>query len=474
LAAGITLAREGLAVLLVEAHAQIGGGTRTAELTLPGFHHDLCSAVHPMGVASPFMRSLPLEKFGLEWIHPEVILAHPLEGGRGALLVQNLERTCEGLPGRDGRAWRRLFQGLQSALPGLWDDLLGPLPLPPQHPLRMAQFGLPALRSARGLAQSRFQSDEARALFAGNAAHSVLPLESMLTGAVGMALCLAAHGTGWPVAKSGSHAITLAMARYFEALGGEIICNWRVDSLAELPTHDAVLFDTGPHQTATIAGDALPAAYRRRLQAFRYGPASFKIDLALREPIPWTYAPARRAGTVHVGGTMDEVCASERACWTAAASENPFVLVAQQSVCDATRAPVGRHTAWLYCHVPHASTADMTEPLLRQIERFAPGFRDTILAQHVMRPADLAAYNLNNVGGDIVGGVMDATQLFTRPVRRWNPFTTPSPKIFHCSSSTPPGGGVHGMCGWHAARTVLRRRFDRRIAMDEPTSRSDS
>ena len=468
LAAAITLAREGLAVLVVEARDEPGGGMRTAALTLPGFRHDVCSAVHPMAQVSPFFRSLRLDRFGLKWIHPDVVLAHPLDGGRAAVMHRDLTATAEGL-GRDGAAWQRLFGGLTRSLPGLWDDLLGALPVPPRHPVSLTKFGLRAMRSAAGLARGMFREDAARALFAGNAAHSVLPLERMFTAAVGLALGMAGHTAGWPVAEGGSGSIAAAMVRYLEALGGEVVCGWRAGSLDELPQASAYLFDTGPHQAAAIAGRRFPDGYAARLRRFRYGPAVFKLDLALREPIPWVNAACRRAGTVHVGGTLDEIAASERACW-GRGEARPFVLVAQQSLCDATRAPAGQHAAWAYCHVPQGDTTDWSEAILGQIERFAPGFRDTILATHRMGPADYAAYNENNVGGDVIGGVMDISQLYTRPVARWNPWTTPAPDIFLCSSSTPPGGGVHGMCGWHAARTVLRRVFGHGASAGEQES----
>ena len=458
LAAGITLARAGLSVRIYEARATIGGGTRTEELTLPGFHHDVCSAVHPMALVSPFLKSLPLAKFGLEWDHPEVLVAHPLENGAGALW-RDLERTVEAMPGADGRAWRRLMKPLLDAADGLFADMLGPLPLPPKHPFALARFGLSAVRSARSLALGKFQSEAVRALFAGNAAHSVLPLEAPLTGAVGLALALAGHAGGWPVARGGSASITRAMARYFEGLGGEIVCGQEVTDLRELPRARAVLFDTGPRALARIAGDRLPDSYRRKLTAFRYGPAVYKVDLAVSAPVPWKQDVCRAAGTVHLGGPLDEVCESERACWKGGVAEKPFVLLAQQSVCDPTRAPAGAHTVWAYAHVPPEYDGDLTDVILDRIEGFAPGFRDTILATSVMRPADVARHNANNVGGDIVGGVMDARQLFTRPVARWNPHTTPDRALYLCSASTPPGGGVHGMCGWHSARTALRRVF---------------
>ncbi len=462
LAAGITLARAGLRVLILEARRTPGGGMRTAELTLPGFLHDVCSAVHPMAGMSPFLASLPLAKFGLDWAHPDILLAHPLDGGRAGALCQDPGAMEAMLPEGDARRWRGLMGPLLPGARGLFGDLLGPLPLWPEHPLLLARFGLSAMRSAVGLASAKFRSEEARALFAGNAAHGFLPLEKSFTAAVGMALSLAGHAGGWPVARGGSGAITRALTRYFEALGGEIRCGVEVSDVRELPAAAAVLFDTGPHATARMAGDGLPQGYRRRLEAYRYGPAIFKMDYALSGPVPWTHPACRRAGTVHVGGTMAEIAATERAAWQGKGTDRPFVLVGQQSLCDPSRAPAGQHTLWAYAHVPSGSFQDYSEIITAQIERFAPGFRDVILASHAMSPHDVAQYNANNVGGDVIGGVMDLRQMFTRPVARWNPYTTPNPRLFHCSSATPPGAGVHGMCGYHAARTVLRKVFGMR------------
>lgn len=459
LAAAITLAKAGLSVRVIEAKDTPGGGTRTEELTLPGFHHDICAAVMPMGVASPFFRGLHLEKFGLEWVQPEIPLAHPLDDGRVAVMHRSVEETVAHLPAEDGRAWRKLFGGLVRNMDALLPDLLAARPFPPRHPFLLAGFGLRAMRSARGLAQSAFRGDAAQALFAGNAAHSVLPLESFFTAAVGLVLGAVGHAHGWPVVKGGTANLTRAMCRYFEALGGELICGWPVQDIDELPQAKAYLFDTGPHQLAKIASARLPDGYRKTLQRYRYGPAVFKLDLALSEAIPWTHEACRRAGTVHTGGTLNELCRSERDCWQNRHSESPFVLVGQQSVADPTRAPQGKHTCWAYCHVPNGSTQDMTEAILSQIERFAPGFRDTILATHRMDSTAFAAHNANNIGGDVIGGVMDLRQMFTRPAARWNPHSTPAGNIFLCSSSTPPGGGVHGMCGQHAARLALRKVF---------------
>ncbi len=457
LAAAILLAQAGQHTLLIEAAPTVGGGMRTAELTLPGFRHDICSAVHPTAQISPFFRSLNLEKFGLTWSHPEIPLAHPLEDGGAAVLHRDLVQTAAELPADDGRAYRRLFAPLTADLPALAEDLLTtPLHFP-KHPFRLARFGLPALRSAVALAKSRFHSAEAQALIAGNAAHSILPLETSGTAAIGLVLAAAGHAVGWPVARGGSQAIADALAAQFRALGGEIITDWKVTNRAELPASRVTLFDTNPHRMVEICQDTLPLSYHRKLRSYRYGPAVFKMDLALSAPIPWKNAACRLAGTVHVGGTLEEIAHSERACWESRLAEKPYVLVAQASVCDATRAPVGQHTCWAYCHVPHGFAGDASASILSQIERFAPGFRDTILASHTMNPVQLEAYNANYRGGDIIGGMQDLWQIIKRPVFSFSPWSTPACDVFLCSSSTPPGGGVHGMSGWHAARLALRR-----------------
>lgn len=468
LAAGITLAREGLRVLILEARDTPGGGMRTAELTLPGFLHDVCSAVHPMALMSPFLSSLPLAKFGLEWAHPDILLAHPLDDGRAAALWQSVEQTAAALPEGDGARWSRLMAPLVPQARGLFGDLLGPLPLLPRHPFSLVRFGLSAMQSATGLARAKFRSPEAQALFGGNAAHSFLPLENYFTAAVGMALSLAGHAGGWPVARGGSGAITSALTRYFESLGGEIQCHSTVQDVRELPTASAVLFDTGPHTTARIASAWLPERYCQQLRRYRYGPGIFKMDYALSGPVPWTHPHCRTAGTVHLGGSLEQIAQAERGTCQGQAQERPFVLVGQQSVCDATRAPAGQHTLWAYAHVPAGSPLDYSGIITSQIERYAPGFRDLILASHAMSPQAVEAYNANNIGGDVIGGVMDLRQMFSRPTARWDPYTTPHPQLFHCSSATPPGAGVHGMCGYHAARSVLRRRFGLRLKAAEP------
>lgn len=456
LAAAITLAQAGRRVLLLEAKETIGGGTRSAELTLPGFVHDICSAIHPLGMASPFFASLPLARYGLRWVQPDLPLAHPLDDGTAAVLARGVEETAVSLPNpADHPAYRQLYTPFVTNWDKVLHEFLGPL-RPPRHPLIMAQFGLKALRSASGLANATFASDHARALFAGLAAHAIMPLEHPTTAAFGLMLGLLGHAVGWPLPQGGSHQITLAMAAYLADLGGEIRTSHPVQSLADLPPAKAVLLDVTPRQFLQLAGDQLPGRYRRRLERYRYGPGVFKVDWALDGPIPWTAAACRRAGTVHVGGTLPEVAASERGMWRGEVVERPFVLVTQQSLFDPTRAPAGKQTGWAYVHVPHGSTVDMTDRIERQIERFAPGFRDLILARHTMTTRDFERYNPNYIGGDINGGVQNWRQLFTRPVPRWNPYSTPLPHVFLCSSATPPGGGVHGMCGFHAAQSVLR------------------
>jgi phytoene dehydrogenase-like protein len=442
-------------VRVIEAADTVGGGTRSAALTLPGFTHDVCSAVHPMAVASPLFQSLPLADHGLEWVHPELPLAHPLDDGAAAVLERSVEATSEAL-GSDSRAYQRLMGPLVSRAQGLFADLLGPFRIP-RRPIAAAQFGLNAIRSGKGLADAWFRADPARALIAGLAAHAVLPLEQSPGAAITIMLGLAGHAVGWPFPRGGSQRIADALASYFRSLGGEIITGWRVVSVDELPPTRAVLLDVTPRQLLALAGHRLPGRYRRALGRYRYGPGVFKLDWALAGPISWRSSMCRRAGTVHVGGTLEEVAAAERAVFRGEHPEQPFVLLAQPSLFDPTRAPAGKHIAWGYCHVPHGSTIDMTGRIEAQIERFAPGFRDLILARHAMNTAAMERYNPNYVGGDISGGVADWRQLFTRPVVGLNVYATPAKGLYLCSSSTPPGGGVHGMCGYFAARSALRR-----------------
>ncbi len=465
LAAAVALARAGRSVLVIEGADEVGGGTRSAELTLPGFVHDICSAVHPMAVASPFFDQLPLKDHGLEWVHPPLPLAHPLDDRTAAVLDRSVDATADAL-GPDAVAYRKLMAALVRSADGLFDDLLGPFRLP-RRPLAALRFGWRAVRSARGLARSYFRTDAAQALVAGLAGHSVLPLERSPSAAIALMLGVAGHAVGWPFPRGGAGRIANALVSLLRSLGGEVVTGRPVASVDELPPAKAVLLDLTPRQVLAVAGHRLPDRYRRRLGRYRYGPGVFKLDWALAGPIPWRAEACRQAGTVHVGGTLDEVAAAERAAWTGEHPERPFVLVAQPSLFDPTRAPAGRHTAWGYCHVPHGSQQDMTERIEAQVERFAPGFRDLILARHSMNTVALERHNPNYVGGDIAGGAVTVRQTLFRPTPRWNPYRTPLPGVYLCSSSTPPGPGVHGMCGLHAARHALAERFGIRAAPEE-------
>lgn len=458
LSAAIVLARAGKSVLVVEANDTVGGGARSADLTLPGFVHDVCSTAYPLGAGSPFFNSLPLREHGLEWVHPPAPLAHPLDGGRSVMLYPSISETASGM-GVDGEAYRKLMEPLASD----WDRssgyLLSPLRGRPAHPLAIARFGLKAMRSVRSIAQSGFKGEGARALFAGVGAHSMLPLHRRFTAAVALLLCMSGHTVGWPFARGGAQSISDALASYLQTIGGEIATNWTVESIDDLPQSRVVLCDVTPSQLIEIAGRRLQGRYRRRLQAYRYGVGVFKVDYALDGPVPWRSTIVGLAGTIHVGGTMDEIAKAESDIWAGKHPEKPFVLVAQPSLFDDSRAPPGKHTIWAYSHVPSGSTVDVTGRIEEQIERFAPGFRDRILARRVMNSAALQQYNANYVGGDINGGTQDVGQIFARPVLRWNPYSTPVRGLYLCSSSTPPGGGVHGMCGYHAARSALREAF---------------
>jgi phytoene dehydrogenase-like protein len=456
LAAAITLARASRSVLVLEAKDTVGGGCRSAELTLPGFIHDVCSAIHPLGLASPFMRGLPLEEHGLEWVQPSAPLAHPLDDGTAVVIERSVAATATAANlGRDARAYRALMGPLVRDWPKIGLNLLGPLRFP-RHPIALARFGLKALLPASLLAGMVFREERARAVFAGMAAHSMLPLDRAPTASFGLVLGALAHLVGWPVARGGSQQIAGAMASYLRSLGGEIAVGQRVESMEDIPRARSILFDLTPRQIVQIAGERLPGVYRRQLGRYRYGPGVFKVDYALDGPVPWEAAECLRASTVHLGGTLEEIAAAERAVWRGEHPEKPFVLLAQQSLFDTTRAPKGKHTVWAYCHVPHGSTFDMTERIEAQIERFAPGFGDRVLARHAMAAAEMQRYNPNYIGGDINGGVQDLRQLFTRPAISLVPYRTPAAGIYICSSSTPPGGGVHGMCGYHAARAALR------------------
>ena len=456
LAAAVRLAQEKLSVLVLEGAKTIGGGVRSAELTLPGFTHDICSAIHPLALGSPFLRQLPLEKHGLHWIHPDFPLAHPLPGGTAAVLHRSIETTAADL-GPDADAYKKVFSHLVSHWDELACEFLQPLLHWPRHPWLLARFGLKALHSSSSLASSRFRAEPARALFAGLAAHSFLRLEERPSAAFGLVLGALGHSVGWPLPKGGSQCITEALAALLRSLGGEIKTNTHIEHLDEVPLARATLFDVTPRQFLKIAGDRLPTSYRERLQKFRYGPGIFKIDYALSSPIPWKAGACKRAGTVHVCGTWEEVAFSERAIFAGKPPERPFVLLAQPTLFDPTRAPAGKHIAWAYCHVPNGSTFDMTERIDAQIERFAPGFHDCILARHRMNTTHMEQHNPNLVGGDINGGLADLRQLIARPILSSTPYRTPLPGIYLCSSSTPPGGGVHGMCGFHAAQAALKQ-----------------
>ncbi len=453
LAAAVYLAQKGCSVLLLEAKDTPGGGTRSAELTLPGFTHDICSAIHPLGYGSPFFRTLPLEKHGLEWIQPDAPLAHPFDDGTAALLERSIEETAETL-GDDARRYQRFMQPLIPDWDTLCNALLHPLQLA-KYPLAWAKFGLWAARSARSLTDAVFKGPRARALFAGVAAHSMLPLEQSPSAAIGLVLSIAGHAVGWPLPRGGSQSIANALTAYFTSLGGELLTGAPVASLDDLPEAKLILCDISPKQLLAI-GERLPRSYASRLRRYEYGPGVFKLDYALDSPIPWKAADCARAGTVHLGGARAEIAASERAVWEGNPPESPYVLVAQQSLFDSTRAPAGKHTVWAYCHVPNGCAFDMSGRIEAQIERFAPGFRDRILARHSFSPLTLEKYNANYIGGDINGGTESWRQLFSRPVFRAIPYATPVKGLFLCSASTPPGGGVHGMCGYYAALVAMR------------------
>jgi phytoene dehydrogenase-like protein len=454
LSAAIVLAGAGRRVTVLEGSETLGGGCRSEELTLPGFVHDTCSTVHALALASPFLSSLPLAEHGLELVHPGAPLAHPLDDGSAVLLERSVEETAGGL-GPDGDAYRRLFDPLVQSSDDLMREVLGPL-RPPRHALLMARFGSSAIRSARGLARSRFDGERAPALLAGCAAHSMLSLRSPASAAFGIVLATSAHSVGWPVARGGSQRLAEALASHLRSLGGAIETGHWVESLDELDGFGTTLLDVTPRQLRRLARSRLPDGYARRLARYRYGPGVFKLDWALDGPIPWAAPEVARAGTVHVGGTLDEIAASEQAAVQGEPSERPFVLLVQPSLFDNTRAPERKHTAWAYCHVPNGSTRDMTGAIEAQVERFAPGFKDLVAARSAMGPAEVERRNPNYVGGDINGGAQDLRQLFTRPVARPVPYSTPVDGLYICSSSTPPGGGVHGMCGYWAARAALR------------------
>lgn len=457
LAAAVTLQERGLQVLLMEAKETVGGGMRTAELTLPGFRHDVCSAVHPMGAASPFLRSLPLADFGLEYIHPEILAAHPFDDGTAAALYRSLNETADGL-GPDRDRYRRLLEPLVKQWPLIDTHILGPMLKIPDNPFALAAFGLKSLQSGRRIA-GRFQTREARGLWSGIVAHSMIPLEALTSSAIAFVLTIAGHRGGWPIPKGGSQAIANALVAYFRELGGTIRTNAPVAAFSDLPEAKAVLFDVSPRQLLQICGDRLSSVYRWQLRRHKYGMGVFKIDWALSEPVPFKAPEARKAGTVHLGGTFEEVADGERKVWQGKHPDKPFVLFAQPSIFDNSRAPAGKHTGWAYCHVPNGSSNDMTKAITDQMERFAPGFQDTILATHTFNTAEMEAYNPNYIGGDINGGVVNIIQLFNRPALRFSPYRTSARGVYICSASTPPGGGVHGMGGYYAALQALKDVF---------------
>ena len=454
LAAAIALAQAGRRVVVREAAETIGGGMRTEELTLPGFHHDVCSTVHPLGVSSPFFRALPLAEHGLEWVHSPACLAHPQDDGTVAMLERSMEETGATL-GPDARAWKKLMNPWVRRWLVLAEDVLGPLEFP-DHPLLLARFGVYGIRPAYGLAKRRFQGELARALFAGNAAHSMVPLTRSPTAAFGLTLVAAGHAVGWPIARGGSQSIANALASYLRSLGGEIVTGAPVDNVDEFAGVPLVLLDLTPRQVLRVAGHRLPGRYRRALERFHYGAGSFKIDWALSGPIPWRSPECARAATVHLGGTLDEIAASEHAPLEGKVPEKPFVLLVQPTLFDPSRAPEGKQIAWAYCHVPFGCDVDMTEAIEDQVERYAPGFRDVVLHRNVMPPSALERHNPNLVGGDISAGAMTLRQVFFRPAPRKIPYSTPVPGLYLCSASTPPGGAVHGMCGYYAAEAALK------------------
>lgn len=457
LSAGILLAQQGLSVKIFEAKDTIGGGTRTLELTEPGFLHDVCSAVHPTGAGSPFLSGLPLQDFGLEWIHPEIAAAHPLDGGEAILGYRDFDKMADQL-GTDAKAYTKLFKPFANHWPKLSNDLFGTLRIP-KNPLKMMRFGWFGMFSAKILTNSLFRNSRTKAFFAGMAAHSILPLDKAFSASFGLVLGTSMHAVGWPIAKGGSASVTDAMARYFYSLGGEIETGRPISSKNELPSHRVCLFDVTPYQVLDIMGNELSPSYSNALKKFEYGPGVFKMDFALSEAVPWKMEACKKAGTLHLGGTFPEIAASEKEIWNNKHADKPYVLVAQPSVDDPGRAPTGKHVLWAYCHVPHGSVKECSNDIIAQIERFAPGFRDTIIATSTMTAMNMQTYNANYLGGDINGGAQTVKQLFARPVLKWNPHAIPVKGNYICSSSTPPGGGVHGMCGFHAARSALKKDF---------------
>jgi phytoene dehydrogenase-like protein len=453
LSAAIVLSQAGLQVDVLEAESTAGGAARVMELTLPGFLHDFGSAVYPLGIGSPFFSSLPLAEHGLEWLHSPAPIAHPLDDGSAVVLERSLKTAPDWL-GRDGVIWRKLLQPYVERWSEFAPEVLHPVPFMPKHPWLLARFGASALLPATTVAR-RFRGERAQALFAGMAAHSFLSLRQPLSAAFGILMAVSAHAVGWPVARGGSQALTDALCGHLSTLGARVKTSSRVENLAGLTGYDLTLCDVTPRQLIKLAGDRLSNAYKRSLQSYRYGPGVFKVDYALNHPVPWKASECLRAATVHLGGSLSEIAESEQTVSEGRHAERPFVLFVQPSLFDASRAPHGKHTAWAYCHVPNGSKIDMLPRLENQVERFAPGFRDCVLARRVSTPADLHGQDANLVGGDISGGAMDMRQFLSRPT--WRHYCTSARDIYICSSSTPPGGGVHGMCGFHAAKTALRR-----------------
>ncbi|WP_316813519.1 NAD(P)/FAD-dependent oxidoreductase [Pedobacter heparinus] len=456
LAAAITLQRAGQAVLLIEAKETIGGGMRTRELTLPGFKHDVCSAIHPMAMASPFFADLPLAKYGLDFIQAPLPAAHPFDDGSAAFLSGSIAETAAAL-GEDEEAYLKLISPLVNNWEKIAGDIMAPLHFP-AHPFLLAQFGWNAVRPANAIA-AKFATKAAKGLWGGMSAHAIQPFSNLTSAAIGLVLSAVGHKYGWPIPKGGSQSIANALLAYFLDLGGKVETGRMVRSVKELPTHQVVLFDVTPKQLLQIAGEELSACYKRQLGRYKQGMGVFKVDWALDGPVPFTASECSKAATVHLGNTYEEIALSEQQTAAGIQPEKPFVLFAQQSVFDNTRAPAGKHTAWAYCHVSNGSEQDMTAAIENQVERFAPGFKALILAKHTMNARQMEAYNPNYIGGDINGGIVDFSQLYTRPVLRASPYRTSAKRIYICSSSTPPGPGVHGMCGFHAAKTVLKDLF---------------
>ncbi len=457
LSAAIHLQKTGLKVLLIEGQPTIGGNMRSAELTLPGFMHDAGAAIHPMAAGSPFLSGLPLQNFGLEYIYPDYAVAHPFDNGTAAILETSISNTASALD-TDEKNYSKLFTRLVNEWSLISSDVLGPLRFP-HHPLAMINFGMKALLSAETLSRKYFQGEKAKGLFAGMAAHSTLPFSKTVSAAAGLTLMIQGHLKGWPMIKGGTQQMANAMAAYFVSLGGQIKTGFKVEKLSDLPTARAIILDMSPVQALGIAGDQFSSSYQNQLKRYRYGMGVFKIDWALDTPIPFTAPSCRQAGTIHLGNSFDEIASNEQSTADGRHPEKPFVLLAQQSTFDSTRAPHGKHTAWAYCHVPFGSTLDMRSAIENQVERFAPGFKECILSAHTMNTKEMAIFNPNNIGGSIDGGVQDIRQLFTRPTRKFSPYGTSAKSIYLCSSSTPPGGGVHGMCGYQAAKKVLKDIF---------------